>query len=199
MHFINQKPLAEHNLNDLYQTPKCLTFELLKTGQLENIKTVLEPCCGKKAISSILKSEGFIVEERDLLYGNNFLKDEVEGKYDAIITNPPFSMYDDFVLKAKEYDVEKIIMIGRVNLFGSHSRTVKKIWENLSDVYVFDRQIVFSDNVENPKAGCLVCGWFIWTKNYTDDPKLHFIDIDKYIFRKGNKNEFNTKNITIYS
>ena len=88
----------------------------------------------------------------------------------------------------KKIDTDKIVFIGKTNFFGSHKRTTDGIWNGLSDVYIFDRQVAYDREFRadgKMECGCLVTGWFVWTKDYTDSPKLHFIDVQKWIAKKG--------------
>lgn len=180
---------AQNNINDLYDTPYCLTELLISTGELNNYKTVLEPCAGNFAISKILEKHNFVVTSRDIIFGNDFLKDSYRNeKYDCVVTNPPFNKWNEIVKKAKSIDCHKVCVIGRTNYFASHSRTMSGIWSNLSDVYIFDRQIAYDKPLRDDGlayVGCLVTGWFIFKKGYLTLPKLHILDCDKYIYRKA--------------
>ena len=42
--YANRKPESERPLNDFYQTPKCMTWELLNTNYLQNhdVKYILK-------------------------------------------------------------------------------------------------------------------------------------------------------------
>lgn len=163
--YANKKKLENKPKNDFYPTPKGLVYELLDTKELNGYKNILEPACGKYAISNVLKEKGYNVTSRDLQYGQDFLKDSYENEsYDAIVTNPPFNLWNEFVEKAKSINCKKIIFIGRTNYFGSHSRNIKGVWNELSDVYVFDRQIAYDGLFREDgkaKAGCLITGWFV--------------------------------------
>lgn len=174
-------------LNDFYQTPICLTQELLKLNIINKEMKILDSCCGDYAITNVIKKEGFDIIGKDIKYGNNFF--EEKDHYDVIIMNPPFKLFDEFIIKAKELS-PIVISIAKISFFGSHSRNIKGIWKNLKDIYIFDRQIAYDKPLrEDGKAECgmLVSGWFIWDKNYCGDPQLHIIDIDKYIARKGER------------
>lgn len=175
--------------NDLYPTPKCLVRKLVETGELHDLTSILEPACGNNAIVDILKEYGFNVTGRDITTGNDFLKDDYSNsEFDAIVTNPPFCLYDDFVKKAKTINCKKIIMIGRLNLLGAHKRNINGFWNELSDIYVFDRQIAYDQPAredEKASTGMLVSGWFIWTKGYKKYPRLHIIDIQDCIAKKS--------------
>ena len=82
--FGNRKPENERPLNDFYQTPKCMTRELLNSQmsifneQIED-KIILDPCCGKYAIGNVLRESGIAkynkLIEKDLIYGDDFLKE----------------------------------------------------------------------------------------------------------------------------
>ena len=182
--YANRKSSDERPENDFYPTPKGLVYELINTGELEGYKTILEPACGKNAIVDILRGYGFDVTAKDLILGNDFLEDDYTGqKFDCIITNPPFDLWNKFVEKAKTIDCKKIVFIGKTNYFGSHERNVSGIWNELSDVYVFDRQVEYRTpqlDIPNFCVGALVTGWFVWTKGYKSEPKIHVIDVQKY-------------------
>lgn len=179
--YANRKPIIN---NDFYQTPKCLTWELINTGLLNNCKIILDPCFGKGAISNELKKYGFIVDEKDINQGNDFLTDKYPKRYDAVIMNPPFKYWDKFVEKAKTIS-DLVICIGRTNYFGAKSRAL--LWKNLQYVYVFNRQVAYDKPFREDgkiQCGCLVTGWFVFNMNYEDEPIIRFIDVDKYVERK---------------
>lgn len=66
---------------------------------------ILEPCCGLGAMANELKRMGHDVQERDKNFGEmctDYLKHK-EGdyfQYDIMVTNPPFSGKNDFLIKA---------------------------------------------------------------------------------------------------
>lgn len=180
--YANRKPIVN---NDFYETPKCLTWELLKTGVLDNCKTILEPCFGKGAISNILK-EKFIVDEKDITQGNDFLKDEYTQKYDAIVMNPPFKYWDAFIKKAKTIS-DLVITIGRTNYFGAKSRTRNNL--QYIYIYIFNRQVAYDKAFREDgkiQCGCLVTGWFVFNMKYQGEPVVRFIDVDKYVLKGYN-------------
>ena len=182
--YANRKKEADRPENVFYPTPGGLTLELINTGELNGYKNILEPCCGQYAISKILEANGFNVTSRDLIYGNDFLKDDYSNEYyDAIVTNPPFDSYNQIIEKAKSINCKKVIAIGRTNYFASHSRNVEGFWKELSDVYIFDRQVEYrTPQLDIPDfcVGSLCTGWFVWTKGYTGDPRVHILDVQKY-------------------
>lgn len=190
--YANRKKVSERPDGDLYETPRPLTWELIKLKIFDFNKTVLEPAEGNGAITDILNNYFYVVYSNDISYHEDFLNYERWGvdnggnlfKPDYIITNPPFSKFDAFVLKAKEVVKEKVVFIGKLNFFGAYQRIKKGVWKNLSDVYIFNRQVDYRFFREDDKliAGNLVTGWFVWDKNWDKDYwRTHIIDVQKYM------------------
>lgn len=181
----NEEILESLHPSDFFETPKSCVWELLRAApnDFSRIKTILEPCCGKMAISNVLKEKGFEVTSRDLIYGNNFLTDDYSGEYyDAVVTNPPFSYWDEVVTKSREV-ADRVFVIGKPTFFASHTRTKSNFWRELKHVWVFDRQLDYQFPVsENGECGvgCLVSGWFEWEKGYQYSPTIDVIDMQKY-------------------
>lgn len=183
--YANRKRQNERPANDFYETPRSLVWELLNTNILKDCKTILDPCCGNGSISSELKKSGFIVEERDIVKGNDFLSSfETYNEYDAIVMNPPFSLFDNFIQKAKTLNCHKIVTLAKTDFFSAHSRNILGLWKNLEYVLVFDRKVDFrtlprEDGLFN--VGCLTSAWFVFNKDWEQDySKIKIIDVQKY-------------------
>src|SRR5690554_389631 len=96
--YANKKSTDKQPKVNFYPTPKSLVWvvESVIFHHFDMNKPVLEPCCGNGAISTELINMGYYVEENDLFATNpNFTCNEY------VITNPPFSLWDEFVNKAK--------------------------------------------------------------------------------------------------
>lgn len=185
--YANRKKLRDRPQSDFYQTPRPLTWELMKLGLFDTYKDVLEPACGKGAISSILYEHFGIthVHSYDLKNEVNFLNEKEQIPY--IITNPPFSLFDEFVMKAKEVAKEKIAFIGKTNFFGAEKRNRIGVWKHLKYVYIFNRQVDYRFFREDNKmiAGNLITGWFIWDMNWDENYWMtSIIDVQKYMLKK---------------
>lgn len=179
--YTNRKKEKDRPESDFYETPYSLTWKLIELNEFDKNNTILEPSCGNYAISSQLIKNNFIVEATDLKYGNNFFN--LDKKYKYIITNPPFSQFDNFVLKAKDIS-EKFAFIGKVNFFGAYNRTINNIWKNLKSIYIFNRQIDYRGEI-NEKGhfyvGNLVTGWFVWDKNWDKNYfETKIIDVQQF-------------------
>ena len=181
--YATRKEKTKRPESDFYSTPISLVWELLKTGVLDGVKTILEPCCGEKAISNQLEARGYIVTSKDIKTGNDFLLDEYDyGSYDAIVTNPPFSLWTEIIEKAKKTS-PLVVAIGKTNFFGVHSRNNNDFWRHLKEIYIFDRQVDYQSPFRQDGlfcVGCLVTAWFVWDMNYNGNPEIKFIDVNKY-------------------
>lgn len=93
--------------DDLYETPPCAVHALIKHEKALPVR-VWEPACGRGAISRVLEEAGCKVTSTDLvdygygISGCDFLMhwgDPPCGAQ-AIVTNPPFKLADEFVRHA---------------------------------------------------------------------------------------------------
>lgn len=91
---------------DFYPTPPDVTYSLIPhiADILPSGSRVLEPACGDGAMAKALKVCGYSVDATDLRedsgYGRggvDFLATDFSGQYDALITNPPFVVADQFI------------------------------------------------------------------------------------------------------
>lgn len=184
--------------NDFYQTPYHCTRLLL--DQLQNSWhihskdiTILEPCSGKGAITKVFDEYGLNFVSYDLFPANvdlisqDFL-DETRV-FDYIITNPPYNISNEFILKAKQIASRGFALLLPINYLQGKKR-FKEIWSDkkypLTNVFVFTRYLLMSEDIRQDgtcDSGMVVFAWFIW-EQYTslhDYPKLTFLDNDPFI------------------
>jgi hypothetical protein len=90
--------------SDYYPTPKEATIALLNNIEINPKSIIWEPACGEGYISRVLLEKGFSVISTDLNdqgYGEggvDFLTADTRP-CDWIITNPPFSIAEDFIMR----------------------------------------------------------------------------------------------------
>lgn len=96
---------------DLFQTPNYAT-ELLIPFMPKNVNVIWECACGEGKIVKVLLANGYGVAATDLRFGGfNFLTQNYPEYYDAIITNPPFSLKRKFYEKCKEFGLPFALLI----------------------------------------------------------------------------------------
>ena len=99
----------------------------------------------------------------------NYLDVDCKGKYDVIITNPPFNISRSIIDKALD-DVSEggyVIMLLRLNYLGGKVR--KDLWESHMPKYIF----TYSRRL-----------------SFTDDGKTDSVEYAHYVWKKGENPEF---------
>lgn len=184
----------KRNKNDYYQTPYSMTKQLLEVENFEG--KILEPSCGAGAIVKVLRDFKKSVDYCDLnnefsltgVFKNfkDFINDDFD-RYDNIITNPPFSLAKEFILKAKQIANNKIAMLLPLNYLHGVAR-YNEIYKDrkfpLKTVYVFCRYGLLEDTVREDgtyKAGMMVYAWYIWDKSYKGEPVIRWLNNNSYI------------------
>jgi hypothetical protein len=167
--------------DDWYPTPVMATEALLRVEKFSG--SVLEPACGDGAISKIFEAHGFIVKSTDLInrgYGEapyDFVSKDYPFNADNIITNPPFSLAQEFIECSLERTTQKVVMLGKLQLLESAKR--KTLFETtpLEKVWIFSKRITMARNGEYEKySSSMICfAWFVWNHKYRGEPKIGWI------------------------
>lgn len=191
--YANRKKESERPENDFYETPYACT-EVLCDEMLAGIdreSIVFDPCCGNKRIGDVLRKYHFSnIIERDIASGHDFLDDTTKKKfYDIIIMNPPFKLFDKFVVRAKGISNYTIIL-GKLDYFCCHNRNVSGLWKHLKYVCPFDRKIAYDRPFRDDgkfECGMLNTGWFIFDNVYEGLPMIQILDVQNYVLKRKEK------------
>lgn len=182
-------PEVKRPEGDFYETPLSLIWVIrdIILQEFDKKMGILEPCSGIGGLAEQIQEMGFEVFTNDLYSGlaqsrHDYIKDDYFSVFNQIITNFPFSKWDDCVIKAKKH-CSKILTIGRMNYFGTYNRSHNGIWDNLKAVYVFNRYVDYrtphrSDGLFYTGAMCT--GWFLWDRQYKGDTIIKTVDVQKY-------------------
>lgn len=171
--------------SDFYETPYSITQAILDRESL--LGTVLEPAAGGGAIVKVLSENGISCTSYDIEV--NFFTEK--NKYDVVITNPPFSLANDFITKAKEVANNKIIFLLPLSYLHGKYR-YDNIYSDtnfpLVRVYVFTRYPMLGDKLRDDgkyRTGMMVYAWFVFEKNSKQpSPTLHWIDNNDFVLNK---------------
>lgn len=181
--YANRKTVDKRPESDYYPTPKSLVWELSKLGILERSEPIIDPACGENAIVDALLEYGYVAEGDDLRKGRDFLSNNYNGKYTQAVMNPPFSLFDQFIMKAKN-EFPLFASIIKVNFFGAKGRNTNGVWKGLKEVHVFNRMVDYRTPMRDDGlyyTGVLVAGWGIWDRNWTEDYwETRIMDVDQY-------------------
>jgi hypothetical protein len=180
---VGRAPLRDRG-NDLYETPECATLALLHAEKLP--KRIWEPACGPGAIVSILRTHGHDVLASDLVdygdptcfYRRDFLLEhKLPNGCECILTNPPFSLAEDFVEHALEL-CPRVIMLLRLAFLESERRSCILDTGTLARVHVFRKRLPMNHRHgwEGRKASsAMAFAWFCWDRSHKGPPTLHRI------------------------
>ena len=176
----------EREKNDYYATDPLAIDELLKKETLNH--NVWECACGGLHLANRLKELGYNVRTSDLVKRVNADNIEVldflsyQGKYDGdIVTNPPYILAKEFVLKALDIVSEgnKVVMFLKLLFLESQNR-----YEELFKLYPPKKIYVFSKRVRcqingdfSKKDSSAICyARYVWEKGYKGLPTIDWIN-----------------------
>jgi hypothetical protein len=182
---------------DMYPTPSCLTETFLDAYTFGNpaiLDDIIWECaCGDGAISNVLAERGYHVITSDK-YGEpsvDFLTAIAHVPY--IVTNPPYRYAKEFILQAKKLATKGFAFLLPLSYLHGKER-YDKIWMDkeypLAHVYVYNRSPMLGVPLREDgliETGMQVYAWFVWESDYWGEPRIHWLDIDRFIVRKGNK------------
>lgn len=135
----------QNEKDDEYYTPEEAIYPILE--YLDKTKTYWE-CTdfGESNITKVLKENGFkVISTRKEEF--DFLKDEPNFEFDVIITNPPYSIKDEFIKKCYEYNKPFLLLLPITALEGKQRNKLYK--EKGIEIIVLNKRINFMKNKKN--------------------------------------------------
>ena len=158
--------LVTTNQPDCYVTPVSATLALLKVEKFHG--SILEPACGDGAISKVLKKHSHRVVSHDLYdygygrTGKDFLFRR--ARCENLITNPPYNIANDFVLRALDITDGKIALLLRLAFLEGSYRLEAVYRKNPpSRVHVFSKRLsIYRLGSTKRGGGTTAYGWFVW-------------------------------------
>jgi hypothetical protein len=182
---------GKRKISDFYETPYSMTQQLLDSfPEFDKNALTFEPACGNGAIVDILDKNQFLyVHGTDLSKGDDFFNCTDSCPY--IITNPPYSVSHQWILKCKEVCTDMFALLLPLSYLHGQKRYEEiytdKIF-SLYRIYVFTRYpmlgLPLRDDGKYP-TGMQVYAWFIWKKGYLEFPTIHWINNNRFVI--GNK------------
>lgn len=192
-------PKDERVEYDFYATDPKAVEKLLRKYSINGNK-ILEPCVGNGNIADTVKK--FYKNETDIIgvdivdrgYPNTIIQDflswQTDEKFEAIITNPPYSLAKEFVEKGMELLTDEtedtcngqMAMFLKIQFLEGAKR--KELFEKYPPkyIYVFRNRMATWNNGEpldpNGKrwATTMCHAWFVWEKGSTTEPIIRWLD-----------------------
>ena len=173
--------------SDFYETPYSLTEHLFEREDFDKDLSVCEPACGDGAIVDILNKHW---TDRVFSYDQekDFLKEK--DKYDYIVTNPPFSLAQEFIQQARKVARKKFAFLLPLSYLHGKKRYDEIFTSDiykLKTVYVFTRYPMLGDKLRKDgkyKTGMMVYAWYVFESTYTGKPTIEWIDNNDDVLSK---------------
>ena len=186
--------LGQRKKSDFYETPYSITHQFLQAFPWLGIRDILEPSSGNGAIVRVLDhfALGVVVGLDPLTDpGYDFLTYSFNRKFDLVITNPPFSLAEEFIKKAKEVSnrfIAFLLPLSYLHGKGRYDRVYNDTKFTLRSVYIFTRYPMLGEPLrEDGKyhTGMMVYAWYLWDKEYEGKPTISWLDNNEYVLKKN--------------
>ena len=168
------KPPKKTNYSDDFQTPVYVLEPLYK--YIERFKTIWEPASGEGNIVRALLDHGHNVAASDILIGEqyNFLTyDYNKDDFDAIITNPPYSLKNEFLERCYEIGKPFALLLPLTALETARRQRLFKTYG--IELILFDKRINYITPSKGKSASWFASAWFTWGLNIGKE--LTFTDL----------------------
>lgn len=148
--------------SDFYPTPYECTEALVKYLSLPSGLRVWEPAVGQGHITQVLSQHGMICTGTDIETGVDFLEcDKMPGVQDWIITNPPWSLAEAFILKAYEFKIP-FAMLLKSQFWHSKNRMATFMRCRPAYVLAMTWRPDFLNKSRGSGSPFLDCIWTVW-------------------------------------
>lgn len=115
----------KRNSSDFYPTPPDVTIALLDFLGIPKDQKIWEPACGENHMVNAIKKCGYDAIGTDIRTGTDFMTADTPVGIDWIITNPPFSRSEAFIMRCIEIGLPFALLLKsqywhakrRLNLF----------------------------------------------------------------------------------
>lgn len=157
---------------DDFQTPKEAIDILIPYLKKEWI--IWECACGKGNLVSAFTEKGFTVFGTDILEGTNFMEGTKES-FDCIITNPPYSLKEEFLKKCYELKKPFALLMGLTALEGKKRGNLFR--EHGIQLIIPNKRINFETPSGKGSGSWFQTAWFCYGLNLPKD--IMFVELKK--------------------
>ena len=170
--------------DDHYNTPRIASVPFVRAAAIPDL--VWEPACGEGALSAVLEEHGHQVISTTLTdrgYGevlqDFLLTDTLRAP--AIVTNPPFSLVDDFVEHGLSLGAEYLAIFTRTKFLEGAARYGRiHSQRRFSVMYQFIERIKFFAGdtavADQPGWNTEAFAWFVWIKGWRREPVVRWLN-----------------------
>jgi hypothetical protein len=155
------------NAYDFYPTPSWC-YEKLPINY-SKYSTALEPCAGDGRILQFLTSKGLETDYCEIQEGKDFF--EYSNTVDLILTNPPYSLAQEFVVHSLSL-APTVIMLLRLNFLGAQKRHTFWKENEPTSLFVLSKRPSFTGGGTDSTE----YAWYVWERESKNiQPGVHHI------------------------
>ena len=181
-----QRTEAKDSLDDFPTPPwatRALLEHVIERGRYTNRLTCLEPACGVGHMAKVLKEYFGEVTASDVFpYGYGDVSDFLNcfkrpGSFDWVITNPPFRLAEDFILKAMPIARKGVAILARTVFLESVGR-YRGIFERTPPAKVAqftERVPMVKGRLDKKASTATGYAWMVWEKDWANTTTLLWI------------------------
>ncbi len=186
-HAVMAQRIEPKNSPDDFPTPPWATRGLMEhiIGKENDVAqmTCLEPACGAGHMAKVLKEYFFEVHSADAFnydYGSvqDFLTAAYEGdSFDWVITNPPFRLAEEFVIKALQVARVGVAILARsvfLESVGRYNGIFRDAPPTIFAQFV-ERVPMVRGRLDSKATTATGYAWLVWHKSKRDLPRLMWV------------------------
>lgn len=165
--------------NDFYPTPVPTTEALLNVESFDG--GIWECACGDGAMANVMERYGYDVYGSDIEprgYGRclDFFA-AADLMAPNIVTNPPFSLFNEFIVKAHSFQPKKIALLAKLQALETIERSYILEETNLTRVWIFRaRQTIWRNgHAATNNKGMIAFCWLVWERGYQGKPEIGWL------------------------
>jgi len=151
---MSNKALLKANKADDFQTPATAVSVLLP--YLKPSWVIWEPAEGKGNLTRRFKELGFDVIGTDILGGYDFLSWE-PAQFDCIVTNPPYSLKDEFLARCYLLSKPFALLLPLTTLEGKRQRWLAQYG---IEIVLLDKRVNFETPSGSGSGSWFATAWF---------------------------------------
>jgi hypothetical protein len=186
-HAVMSQRIEARDSPDDFPTPPWATRGLVEhvIGKKESLAamTCWEPACGVGHMSKVLKEYFFDVRSTDAYhYGYGAILDflatpHAANSCDWVITNPPFRLAEEFVLRALTIARQGVAVLARSVFLESVGRYQALFRETPPNKFAqFSERVPMVKGRLDKKASTATgYAWLVWEKEYSQPPRLMWV------------------------
>lgn len=164
------KPPKNINYSDSFQTPDYVLDPIIPLLKPDWI--IWESAVGKGNLAKRFKNEGFRVIGTDINTGQDFLNYEPDN-YDCIITNPPYSLKNEYLDRCYKLDRPFALLLPITTLETDYRQRLFKQYG--VEIILFNKRINYETPSGKGSGAWFASAWFTWGLGI--GKQLYFYDL----------------------